>query len=99
MTLMSSMTSTPRLFVYALSVEAAHQWCRRNGYQPFARTTYILSSRSGRRAARGFLIRDEDRVVFVGPVAEDPYYWNVWSALAPALVNVGFLEKVEWVDA
>jgi hypothetical protein len=51
--------------ICAASVRAAEGWCRRNGVQPRATGTAILTPRSP-SAGRGRALTSEDRVVYVG---------------------------------
>jgi hypothetical protein len=70
-----------RILVVANGHKGARAWCEANGIPPRGRHTYIVTSS---RAARGFLIRPEDRVVFVGVVDE-----QIVAAVMPTLVDVG----------
>ena len=81
-----------RVLVYGETRERALQWLRANGYPPHGKGMYVLTGRSG---GRGFNIRPEDRVVFVGLVGNRPDFWDTLISLLPALHEVG-KEKIEW---
>jgi hypothetical protein len=87
-----ALRSLPRILVYAETTESAHQWLRHEGISLHARTTHVIAGPNG---GRGFCLRPQDRVVFVGDVFLRRDYEQVLTALAPTLVDVGGLDKIE----
>lgn len=80
-----------RTFVYGETRKASLEWLRRNDIPPYARETIVIAG-----PVRGFAIRPEDRVVFVGDVKARRDYVRVLIDLMPSLASVG-IEKIERV--
>lgn len=83
----------PRTFVLARDKPTTVAWCRANGIQPFARSTYIL----GRDSTCGNMLRDVDRLVFVGDVEQRHGYEYTLARIMPTLFHVGGPDKIERV--
>lgn len=53
----------PKTFILADNYAQARAWCRREGVRVYARST-VIATRGP--SLRGYRVRDEDRVVFLG---------------------------------